>query len=65
MNESPEYKKQYDGQKNRDHKIGADIYSLAMISLLNPHEIKITEKEASKNYYAPIDMTRCERNNVF
>ena len=52
LNESPEYKKQFEKRKNTDYKIGADIYSIAMVSLLNPHEINHTEEEiATKNYY--------------
>lgn len=44
LNDSNDYRKQFEKQKNRDHKIGADIYSIAIVALLNHHEIKITEE---------------------
>ena len=65
LNESNDYKKQFKKQKNRDHKIGADIYSIAIVALLNPHEIDVTDEQEKKGFYKPIKITRQAKNNIF
>lgn len=51
----------------RPLKINKDIYSLAMASMINPHELKpLTAKEKEKgDMYEHIEMSKRERNNIY